>query len=197
MKKKLIAIAACAVVASFVTAHTALATEFDGIFEQSSVSAFWKKKDKDLQAPEAAPEVAPQNTPTNAPIDTQEVPKQAPEQDGEETVPTAGAYFVRSNRTTDHAPNQGGRTIGNMENNNYHGIEYVPGINEQIEKILAHKPAIKLDPNAYIVQHDESLWLVMGNIRAKLDILIYVDGKNVNAEFPACGHRGNALPIYK
>lgn len=71
---------------------------------------------------------------------------------------------------------------------------FAPGIGEEIQRILENQPSIQLDPNAYIVQHDDSLWLVMGNIRAKLDILIYVDQKNMKeAEL----NHSNAIPLYK
>ena len=196
MKKKFITAAICAVVASFALAHGAYNVDASPIFEQEATqaSAFWKKKEA---APEVAPEEAkPEDTaPTNAPTNTEETPKQ---EDEEASLPVSGATLVRSTPATNHAPQTGGGNTNNhQQNRNYQGIEYVPGISEQIEKILAHSPAIKLDPNAYIVQHDESLWLVMGNIRAKLDILIYVDGKHVGAGFPAYGDHGNALPIYK
>jgi len=75
-----------------------------------------------------------------------------------------------------------------------HSTDYAPGIAQEIHKILANQPAISLDPNAYIVQHEDGLWLVMGNIRAKLEILIYVDQKNMNeAEYDG----GKAIPLYK
>ena len=70
----------------------------------------------------------------------------------------------------------------------------MPGIGEEIQRILNNQPNIQLDPNAYIVQLEDGLWLVMGNIRAKLDILIYVDQKNMReAEL----NHGNAIPLYK
>ena len=54
---------------------------------------------------------------------------------------------------------------------------------------------MQLDPDAYIIQREDGLWLVMGNIRAKLDILIYVDQKNTReAEII---HHGNVIPLYK
>jgi len=71
---------------------------------------------------------------------------------------------------------------------------FASGISCEINKILANQPAIKLDPNAYMLQHEDGLWLVMGNIRAKVEILIYVDQKHMeNSEFEG----GNAVPLYK
>jgi len=71
---------------------------------------------------------------------------------------------------------------------------YASGISCEINKILANQPAIQLDPNAYMLQHDDGLWLIMGNIRAKVEILIYVDEKHMeNSGFEG----GNAIPLYK
>ena len=72
--------------------------------------------------------------------------------------------------------------------------DFMPCVEAEIQKILCKHHSIKLEPDAYIVQHEDGLWLVMGNIRAKLDILIYVDQKNIQeAEF----NYGNAVPLYK
>ena len=82
----------------------------------------------------------------------------------------------------------------NQQQNRHLCTDYAPGIVCEINKILANQPALKLDPNAYMVQHDDGLWLVMGNIRAKVDILIYVDQKHMPVgEFDG----GNAIPLYK
>ena len=104
---------------------------------------------------------------------------------------------ARHIQSSNQVINQGGGNAGNTSTHNYRGVEYMAGINEQIDKILANQPAIHLDSNAYIVQHDESLWLVMGNIRAKLDILIYVDGKHMSEHHHNNMDKGNALPSYR
>ena len=85
----------------------------------------------------------------------------------------------------------------NQSNQNTHPSDYSHGITKEIHKILANQSAIQLDPNAYIVQHEDGLWLVMGNIRAKVDILIYVDQKNMQeAEHPNLDG-GSAIPLFK
>ncbi|MCL2619831.1 MAG: hypothetical protein FWD97_02700 [Defluviitaleaceae bacterium] len=120
-----------------------------------------------------------------------------------ESTEISARYNQGGNQVTNQGSGHGsqyGDRGGNTSNSgihNYSGTEYMPGINEQIDKILANQPAIHLDPNAYIVQHGESLWLVMGNIRAKLDILIYVDGKHMSQQQHHNVDRGNALPIYR
>ena len=102
-----------------------------------------------------------------------------------------------------HNQNQGqGQNQGQMGGYYYynnsggsHGASsHMSGIGEEIQRILDNQPNIHLDPNAYIVQLEDGLWLVMGNIRAKLDILIYVDQKNMReAEY----NHSNAIPLYK
>jgi len=120
MKKKLIAAIACAVCACFVVGNTAYALEL-GTTNGQEATAFWKKKDKEVPTEDCKPEAKPaeENTPANAPVETQEVPKQ----EKQDNAPTAGAIFVKT------APGCGGCSTC--------GIEYVPGINEQIEKTLA------------------------------------------------------------
>ena len=72
---------------------------------------------------------------------------------------------------------------------------YIPGVCHEIHRLLGGQPSMQLDPDAYIVQREDGLWLVMGNIRAKLEILIYVDQKNTReAEII---HHGNVIPLYK
>ena len=81
-----------------------------------------------------------------------------------------------------------------QQRNQRGGTDYAPGITHEIHRLLANQPAIQLDPSAYMVQHEDGLWLVMGNIRAKVDILIYVDQKHMlEAEYDG----GNAIPLYK
>ncbi|MCL2350527.1 MAG: hypothetical protein FWC67_03495 [Defluviitaleaceae bacterium] len=209
MKKKLITAGLCALALTAALAHGVHADEVNAS-EPASVAGFWRKKDKaDTPAPETttpAPQEAPA-TPSNAPVKEEEpaAPQENPGQ-------TSQGSFVRyhnqrinnrtntNNQTTTPVPAQGGG-VNDMQQYNvpqeYRGTQYVPGISEQIEKILASQPAIRLDPNAYIIQHEDALWLVMGNIRAKLDILIYVDGKHIDAQYPMNMDRGNSLPIFK
>ncbi|MCL2753088.1 MAG: hypothetical protein FWE44_02955 [Defluviitaleaceae bacterium] len=203
MKKAILTAGLCLLAGLAMTnaAYGADQAEYDQDFSPSH-AAFWRKKDKQE-------EVAPdQEAPTE---------DKAPENN----KPQSDASFVYNPTTIRATPSvQGGGNMPNTQQNNgtmqqsypqtqynqpsqhggtrvYSGTEYMPGINEQIEKILASQPAIKLDPNAYIIQHEDALWLVMGNIRAKLDILIYVDGKHIEAEFPTGHDRGNTLPIFK
>jgi hypothetical protein len=203
MKKKIIAASLCIIAAGVVFAQGVYASECgqdfaDDFANEQAVVAFWRKKDK---------EPAPEETPAVPTHEQQDQEQEAPKDDAQ---PTSGGSFVRYyrnnnfNQTQDYAPNQGGGNIPGIIDTNsinngmtpdYRSTEYVPGINEQIEKILASQPAIKLDPNAYIVQHGDALWLVMGNIRAKVDILIYVDSNYMEPQMPH--NRGNTLPIYK
>jgi len=89
--------------------------------------------------------------------------------------------------------NQGGSRQGNTGQQKGSG-HYLPGVAEQIQSMVDNQHAVKLNPNAYIVQHEDGLWLVMGNIKAKLDILIYVDQKNMSEH--SLDKTGN-MPIYR
>jgi len=219
MRKKIITAGLCVLVAGFALAPTVNAATIETVPTQE-ISAFWRKKDKQEEVPE---QTAPEQKQEEVPASPE--PEQIPKQDKKDQAPSTDASFVynpygvnpqqntapatiqggsgapqtnpatpqTTPQTNQHTPQnhqQGGTRI-------YQGTEYMPGISEQIERILDSQPAIQLDPNAYIIQHEDALWLVMGNIRAKLEILIYVDGKNVDAQFPAGYDRGNTLPIFK
>jgi len=141
-------------------------------------------------SPQASPVAAPKETPkatpeaspnTNQPKETSDI-----DNDGFDYEATLARYYQQGDsQHRNQSQPQGGqqRRHPNSSNN---------AVSEEIHRILASQPNIQLEPNAYIVQHEDGLWLVMGNIRAKLDILIYVDHKNMkDAEI------FNAIPLYK
>ncbi|MCL2573858.1 MAG: hypothetical protein FWE34_04805 [Defluviitaleaceae bacterium] len=178
---------------------------------------------KDATTPNVAPQEstpkAPETTPKDAPKETsektptpnqqapqQQAPQQTPQQAPKTDQPKETSENTESNNETAMAfynnpgstQSQGGSASAPYQHNNAATgkvTDYVPGITTEIHKLLAAQPSIQLDPNAYIVQLDDGLWLIMGNIRAKLDILIYVDQKNMQE---AGVHGGsNAIPMYK
>jgi hypothetical protein len=171
-------------------------------------------------APKAKPGESPQASPVAVPKETpRAAPPKAPKETGEKEndIETGLVRYYQPNsgqnqgqqgqpQNRQNQPNQQyqqNQQKQNINDNQGQGqgqgqgqrsSNYMPGIGEEIQRILDSQPNIQLDPNAYIVQHEDGLWLVMGNIRAKLDILIYVDQKNMNsAEY----NHGNAIPLYK
>ena len=92
---------------------------------------------------------------------------------------------------------QGGATQQNQQNHQY--SQFLPGIADQIHNLATHQNKISVHPEAYIVQQEDGLWLIMGNMRAKLDILIYVDQKNMN-DTPQTRQNNTqnySIPIYR
>jgi len=163
--------------------------------------------------PKAAPEQAPAETPKKETSDTSNEnsidetawtryyqpvnPSQGNQNQGQQNQGQQGQPQNQQNQQR-HNNNQNQGQSGSYyhyNNTQQRSTQYAPGVGAEIQRILANAaPSIQLDPNAYIVQHDDGLWLVMGNIRAKLDILIYVDQKNMKeAEI----NHGNAIPLYK
>lgn len=55
---------------------------------------------------------------------------------------------------------------------------------------------IKVSNDTYIVQDGDDLWIVMGNIKAKLDILIYTDPNNISINEPKAADKNSlAIPV--
>ena len=177
-----------------------------------SYGTAWRKKDKEnepKETPQASPTPGVQNeapkqnqreTPNENPKETpKENPKQTPTNEPNEKSSISfddENSFVRYYRGNTNNMGADGTYRNNSGSQTHPGTDYLPGITGEISKILANQPAIKLDPNSYIVQHEDGLWLVMGNIRARLDILIYVDQKHMEKETSHL-ERGNAIPLYK
>ncbi|MCL2377017.1 MAG: hypothetical protein FWC76_06415 [Defluviitaleaceae bacterium] len=221
MKNKLAKAGLCVLVAGMLFTSSVYAAEIGSEHSDISTtsSAFWRKKDKeaapDTENPEASPLPSPDanSAPTVAPKDApKEAPKENPSKESSEVTPKEEVPKEEVPKETSlvgqyspgdapkHSPNpNSGQTNHNHHNHDTNNAEkkhncYMSDVSEEIQKVLAKKPGIKLDADAYIVQHDDALWLVMGNIRAKLDILIYVDQKTMaEAEFDD----GNAIPLYK
>ncbi|MDR2183035.1 MAG: hypothetical protein LBE55_02565 [Clostridiales bacterium] len=155
-----------------------------------------------VAVPKDAPKAGPQEAPENAP---KKPPKETGETQNENEAALAqyynnqnqGQQQYRNNQQRQNNQNQG-QTGGQYNNNagmNQRPHSQASDSGVEITRILNSQPNIQPDPGAYIVQHEDGLWLVMGNIRAKLDILIYVDQKNMkDAEFII---HGNAIPLYK
>jgi len=157
--------------------------------------------------PTVAPKDAPKETPGTEPKESSEVtPDETPKETPKET-----SLVTHHNNKDAHrqnpapAPSPVPTPSSNQSENRHHNnhnvdaaehrhSNYMSDISVELQKVLTKKPGIKLDADAYIVQHDGGLWLVMGNIRAKLDILIYVDQKNM-AETGL--NHDNAIPLYK
>jgi len=174
--------------------------------------------------PQATPQVSPQAVP-QAPkesdkesnkeelekkdieqkdIDKKEMDKEVEKKDDEKKEDNEAAmarYYNNNNQGQQQYQHNQQRQNSNNNNQNQNQSQnqkrssYTADSAVEITRILSTQPTMHIEPGAYIVQHDDGLWLVMGNIRAKLDILIYVDQKNDrNAELII---HGNAIPLYK
>jgi len=130
-----------------------------------------RRKEKEQQAPETSP--APSSSPTTQ-MDGTFVQALTNQYDG--YASGIASEYDQQNRINIQGAN----------------AEYLPEISRQIQCMVRDCNGSKMavDPNAYIVQSEDGLWLVMGNIRAKLDILIYVDPKNTQ-DAQAYNNNGN------
>ena len=151
------------------------------------------KESSEVTPTENPKEVAPKETPKETSLASQHAPgdtqKQNPTPDPS-PQPTPNPTPQPNNSQPEKHHQNNHKTNATDQNHS----NYMSDVSEELQKVLAKRPGIKLDADAYIVQHDNALWLVMGNIRAKLDILIYVDQKHI-AE---AGFDGtNAIPLYK
>ena len=199
-----------------------------GVLNAAEESAFWKKKEIEAPATEEAPEQTQPNSdgvrredgasfvryyrnanPERGVNGGQGQPAQQNQQNQQnQQVPSQQNQQNQQmpNQQDQQAPNQQNQQIPNQQGQQSqqgqaHPSDYAPGISQEIHKILANQSVITLDPNAYIVQHEDGLWLVMGNIRAKVDIMIYVDPKNMHEDQgqqqQQPENNSRAIPLYK
>lgn len=88
--------------------------------------------------------------------------------------------FYNEASQADHQRYNNNRNQGGHNSHGGQGLsnslgQYLPSVTEHIRSTAEKSGTIRLDNGAHIVQYDNELWLVMGNMYAKLDILIYAD----------------------
>lgn len=111
------------------------------------------------------------------------------------TSNTGGANTSTTNQNFDSQTAPNGMQI---HPNGHQNNQYKTGISEELHRLTQSQNKVQLHPDAYIVQQDDGLWLIVGNIRAKLDMLIYVDHKNMEHQQQQTKTEGDfSIPMYK
>jgi hypothetical protein len=101
---------------------------------------------------------------------------------------------TNSNTNTNTAPAT--RSGAGTAANESEGVEFYGNIPANISQMDSENGQLKVDQGTYIVQDGDDLWLIMGHIKAKMDVMIYTDPDNISINEPEAMDKNSlAIPV--